>query len=393
MAERATLFPWVGGVLIGCALSASFFYAGHTFWPQSEIGTENKAPMSQERAKTSSASFPLVLAENTIAEIAKKASDSVVNIDISNKVTVSESQFDPFGDFSFFFGPGFEAPHQAPRKFERRGTGSGVIYRSDGYILTNYHVVGEADKIKVTLNDKRVFDGKVVGRDKYTDLALVKIDAQNLPAATLGTSKDLRAGDWAIAIGSPLGLDHTVTLGIISALGRSLGELNNNVELIQTDAAINPGNSGGPLLNIRGQVIGLDVAIRGDAQNIGFAIPIDVAKEVAQQLITKGTIARAYLGIKMRDLDLATNKSLGLPDDSKGVLVAQVMPDSAAQSAGLNQGDVIERIDGNVVTDSKQVRDLVRRHKPNDRMNLLVSRNGNLIPITVTIGDYPNNEK
>ena len=188
------------------------------------------------------------------------------------------------------------------------------------------------DDIKVTLNDKRTFKGTVVGRDSLTDLAIVKIEAKNLPAARFGTSKTIRPGDWAIAIGSPLGLDHTVTLGIISALGRSLSDLNNSVELIQTDAAINPGNSGGPLLNIHGDVVGVNTAIRGDAQNIGFAIPVDVAKDVAAQLLAHGTIARPYLGIFMQELDEKLAHSLALSPSTKGVIIAGIAPDSPAKS-------------------------------------------------------------
>lgn len=397
MANKAWM-PWLGGIVIGAIIGAGSFWAGHLFWPSYLVGTETfgrQAPAANPMAKAPAvrAGSILSLGENTIADIAQEASGSVVNIDVESKIDLPQYQFDPFSDFSFFFGPGLSMPHAMPRKFEKRGTGSGLIIKSDGYILTNFHVVGQVDKIKVTLNDKRTFEGKVVGRDSFTDLALVKIDATGLPAAHLGTSKSLRPGDWAIAIGSPLGLDHTVTLGIISALGRSLGDLNNNVDLIQTDAAINPGNSGGPLLNIHGDVIGINVAIRGDAQNIGFAIPIDLAKETSEQLLKGGTIARAYLGISMRDLDEATNKSLGLPDNAKGVLIAQIVPNSPAQSSGLEQGDVINRVDGTQITSSKQVRDLVRKHKPNDKLSMLVARNGTLTPITVTIGDYPNKDK
>lgn len=249
----------------------------------------------------------LGLSENTIADIAARAADSVVNIDTSTSITVSESpfQFAPFGGMGIFGGGGLDPfTEGSPRKFQQKGTGSGVIFKSDGYILTNNHVIGNAQDITVTLNNNKTqYKGKVVGRDPYTDLAVVKIDANNLPAAEFGTSKNIRPGDWAIAIGSPMNLDHTVTLGIISALNRTVGITRGNVELIQTDAAINPGNSGGPLLNIHGDVIGINVAIRGDAQNIGFSIPIDVAKDVANELVAHGTIGRPYLGVYMQGMD------------------------------------------------------------------------------------------
>lgn len=368
------------------ALAVSLFWAGHQFWPiEKEQGNAS--------AVTLPALSPQALGTNTVAEIASQVSKSVVNIDTRKNVSVPDSPFHfnlPFKEFEFFFGPDMQ-PFQGktlPRNFESRGNGSGVIYRSDGYILTNNHVV-QADEINVTLDDKRTFKGKIVGRDSFTDLALVKIDATNLPAARFGSSKSLRPGDWAIAIGSPLGLDHTVTFGIVSALGRSLTDLGTNVELIQTDAAINPGNSGGPLLNIKGEVIGLNTAIRGDAQNVGFAIPVDVAREVAEQLLSHGKIARAYLGVYMQDLDDPLRKSLGLSANSKGVLVARVSPDSPADKAGMMQGDVIEKIDGKPVESSKQVQELVRKHKPGDSLNLLVMRNNALTAVTVKIGDYP----
>ncbi len=395
MAGNRSFIPWLGGALIGAMVSASF-WAGHEFWPHPSAnpGAEIAVPPPiKTRAASGVASASLQLGENTIADIAKLVSDSVVNIDISKDYTVPDFQ-DPLGSLPFFFGGGDQQLHQPEmRKFQARGCGSGVIYRSDGYILTNNHVVGQADDIKVTLNDKRQFVGKVVGRDSFTDLALVKIDATGLPAARFGTSKSLRPGDWAIAIGSPLGLDHSVSLGIISALGRSLDGLNNNVELIQTDAAINPGNSGGPLINIHGDVIGINVAIRGDGQNIGFAIPVDVVKDVAKQLVEHGTIARAYLGIYMQDMDPELAKSLGLPPDTKGVLVARAMPNGPAEKAGIASGDVIQRVDGTAVNTAKEVQSFVLKHKPNEKLSLLVARNGILKPITVTVGDRPTREQ
>lgn len=368
-------------------LFGAFFWAGHQFWPS------QKQEQSTSSAVTVPALIPQALGTNTVADIASQASKCVVNIDTRRSVSVPDSPFHfnlPFKEFEFFFGPDMQ-PFQGksiPNSFESRGNGSGVIYRADGYILTNNHVV-QADEINVTLDDKRTFKGKVVGRDSFTDLALVKIDAANLPEARFGSSKSLRPGDWAIAIGSPMGLDHTVTFGIVSALGRSLNELGTNVELIQTDAAINPGNSGGPLLNIKGEVIGLNTAIRGDAQNVGFAIPVDVAHEVAEQLLSHGKIARAYLGVYMQDLDVSLKKSLGLPEKSNGVLVARVSPDSPADKAGMMQGDVIQKIDGKQMESSKQVQELVRKHKPGDSLNLLVMRNGALTAVTIKIGDYP----
>ena len=343
----------------------------------------------------------ILLAENTVADIAQKVSDSVVNIDISSSITMANSPFAPslpFGNFGFSFGPGFNIeprllPQNGQHKLERKGAGSGLIYRSDGYILTNSHVVGKTDDIQVTLNDKRVFKGSVIGRDSFTDLALVKINAKDLPVAQLGTSKNLRPGEWVIAIGNPMGLDHTVTFGIISALGRSLRDLNNNVELIQTDAAINPGNSGGPLLNIHGAVIGLNTAIRGDAQNIGFAMPIDAVKNVADQLLTKGSIERAYLGIYMQELDESLARGLGVSANTKGVVIAGLTPNGPAETSGLQQGDIIEKVDGKTLKTAHEIQTVIRGHKPGETISMLVLRDGSIKSVNVKIGNYPGNEK
>lgn len=386
-AKKSSMPVLAGGIAIGIALSAAFF-AGHQFWPTpSGLPTPSAhAPIAQSQAPTGAF---LSMAENTIADMASKASESVVNIDISKNIQVPTVGFN--SPFQFFFGNGMEQ-NGTPRKFQQHGSGSGVVIRQDGYILTNNHVVGQADEIKVTLNDKREFQGKVVGRDSFTDLALVKIDATGLPIAQLGTSKNLRPGDWAIAIGSPLGLDHSVTMGIISALGRSLSDIN-SVDFIQTDAAINPGNSGGPLLNIRGEVIGLNTAIRGDGQNIGFAIPIDIAKEVVDQLVKGGTIKRPYVGIYMQDLNEKIAHAIGVPPNTKGVLIAKVEPEGPAARGGLTAGDVIEKVDGKPVLTSKEVQKQIRSHKVDETVDFLVLRNGALTAATVKLGDYPQRDQ
>lgn len=377
-------------------LGAGVFWAGHLFWPHEIVssitGPSNVTPtLPPIGGKAGKAS--VTFGESTIADIAQATMGSVVNIDTSTSVTIPGMPFGfGHGGFEFFFGPGMEGFGDVPRKFESKGAGSGFIIRSDGYVLTNNHVVRRANDIKVTLSDKRVFKGKVVGRDTFTDLALVKIDANNLPVVHFGASAKLRPGDWAIAIGNPIGLDHTVTLGIVSALGRSLGDLNNNVELIQTDAAINPGNSGGPLLNIHGEVVGINTAIRSDAQNIGFAIPIDIAKDVVSGLLAHGAVERPYVGIYMQDLDDNLARSLGVPRNTKGVVVARVAPDSPADQAGLTHGDVIERVDGKPVSASKEVQHLVRAHKVGDSVNLLIAREGALRAMTMKIGSYPDKE-
>ncbi len=395
MNEKKSPNQFVIGLLCGLSLTLAF-YLGHYFWPQSTQTQKFESSLTTNntllnKPKINPSQIPIC--QNTVADIANKVSGSVVNIDISKTVTVANSLLQmPFNEFDFFFGPN-QSPlgiNPQPRKYEKKGSGSGFIIRSDGFILTNNHVVGQADDIVVTLNDKRKFKGKVWGRDSYTDLALVKIEGDNLPVATLGNTKDIRPGDFVIAIGSPLGLDHTVTFGIISALGRSLGDLNSNLQLIQTDAAINPGNSGGPLLNIQGEVIGINTAIRGDGQNIGFAIPVDLAKDISQQLLEHKKIQRPYLGIYMQDLDDKLALSLGLQANAKGVIVAKVIQDSPAQLANLIQGDVIIKIDGKSVISAKDIQEIVKGHKIGDKLHLLILRQGQLTPIELAVGEYPD---
>ncbi len=398
-------------------LVAGFFSVATFGWFANQFFTPSVASsLETPRIAVTNGPGSAFMTKNIIADIARDGGKSVVNIDTKRGVTVPDSAFNfgmPFKDFEYFFGgksPLGRRPQgdnengsepsengggrsRSPGKMQAFGTGSGVIIRSDGYVLTNNHVIQKADDIQVTLSDGRHLTGKVVGRDSFTDLALVKIEAKDLPVVKLGKSDKVQPGDWAIAIGNPLGLDHTVTFGIISALGRSLNSIGSNVELIQTDAAINPGNSGGPLLNIDGELIGLNTAIRGDAQNIGFAIPVDVASSVVDQLLKNGKIDRPYLGIYMQDMSTDLAKSLGMPADFKGVVVAKISPDGPAAGSGLQPGDVIAKINGKQVTDGKQVQTIVRDHKPGDKLSMLLNRNGSLIASELKIGDYPVDTK
>ena len=369
-------------IVLGLACGIILLAGGWLLGSRSNSDANYVDKNTGETVKLSGKPFKHV--DNTVADIAQNASSSVVNIDISKKQKMQVPEF------FFFAPPGFKHPKG---EFERefKGTGSGIIIRSNGYIVTNNHVVGSADDIKVTVKDK-TYKGKVKGRDRFTDLAIVKIDAQNLPVAKLGTSKNLRPGEWAIAIGSPMGLDHTVTLGIISALDRSLTELS-DIKLIQTDAAINPGNSGGPLLDIKGNVIGLNTAIKNHAQNIGFAIPVDLVKEVSDQLIEKGKISRPYVGILMQEMTPKLAKSLGHDSNTKGVVIAGVKPDSPASKAGIEQGDILQRINGKEVLSSIEVQKEVRKHKPDEKLTFLVLRNNKLVPMDVKIGEFPNELK
>lgn len=323
------------------------------------------------------------LSDNPVADIVAAVSPAVVSIDTTIHKTSGASV--DFGDLLFSHP---QVPKQ--EKYEAHGSGSGVVIRSDGYILTNAHVVKDADDIKITLNNKHIYSGHVIGKDSYTDVALVKIDAVNLPVARMADSRRVRPGDWAIAIGSPLGLSQTVTMGIVSAVGRSLADLNNNVELIQTDAAINPGNSGGPLLNIHGEVVGINMAIRTDAQNIGFSIPIDTARDAANAIISHHPVARPYLGISMIDVTAELATTLGLPSSFAGVIVSKVSPASPARGAGLEEGDVIERVNATPVKTGHDVQSIVRAQKVGNSVDMEVVHSGQVRHVTVRISQYPS---
>jgi serine protease Do len=278
-------------------------------------------------------------------------------------------------------------PQQQPLQRNASATGSGFIISPDGYILTNNHVVQNAQKITVKTKDEKQYRAKIIGRDKYSDLAVIKIDGHDLKPVKLGDSSKIRPGQWAIAIGSPQGLDHTVTLGIISALSRQIPELS-NVSFIQTDAAINPGNSGGPLLNIKGEVIGINTAILGSAQNIGFAIPVNVAKNAVNQLKSGQSIGHPWLGIAMSPMTKEVAAALGISANTKGVVIGKVLPNSPAEKAGLTEGDIIQRIDGKRFSDSKDIQNYIRSKKVGDKVTIQILRDGNFLAKTVRIGNW-----
>ena len=336
--------------------------------------------------------------------VAKQVSPAVVFIQVEKEVAqqgMGNNPFEgtPFGDefFRRFFGqpgqPHQGTPQRAPKQKER-GQGSGFIISSDGYIMTNNHVVSDADKVTVQLLDGREYDAKVVGTDPPTDVALIKIDAdEKLPFLTLGDSDKLEVGDWVLAFGNPFGLSHTLTAGIVSAKGRSGIGLNDYENFIQTDAAINPGNSGGPLVNLDGEVIGMNTAIfsrSGGYMGIGFAIPINMAKNVRQQLIAHGSVTRGRLGVMIQDLtkDLADSFNI---DQREGILIAQVMEDSPAQKAGLKQGDVILELNGDKVDKVAAFRNKIAMTRPETKVELLVLRDGKKKKIEATIGKMEDN--
>jgi Do/DeqQ family serine protease len=303
-------------------------------------------------------------------------------VNISTERTVQN----PFGDFQQFFGP---VPGLPSGPVEQKGIGSGVIVSPDGYVLTNAHVVAGAQHLTVTLPDGRTFAGSVVGTDPATDLAVVKIPATGLPVAPFGNSSTLAPGDWAIAIGNPYGLNSTVTVGVISATGRTLPG-GPEETFLQTDAAINPGNSGGPLVDTAGRVIGINTARSATAQGIGFAIPINTAKSIMQQLIATGHVVRPYLGVYLQSLTPALASALRVPAGTKGLLVADVVPHSPAAAAGLRRGDVIVEAGGQHVADPAALARLVHARTIGTRLLLVVLRDGHTRYVTATIGQMPS---
>jgi S1-C subfamily serine protease len=330
---------------------------------------------------------------NFIATAVQQVGPAVVRINATRKVVnqLPEAFNNPL--FRRFFGG------QKPIPDERieRGTGSGFILSPDGRLLTNAHVVAEASTVQVTLKDGRTYEGKVVGVDTVTDVAVVKINARNLPRVKLGNSKNLIPGQWAIAIGNPLGLDNTVTIGIISATDRTsaqVGVPDKRVSFIQTDAAINPGNSGGPLLNTEGEIVGVNTAIRTDAQGLGFAIPIETAVRVANQLFSKGHVSHPFLGIQMIDLtpaskaEILQETNLKIERDS-GVLIVRVIDKSPSAQAGLRAGDVIQKINGKAMVKSLQVQEQVEATAVGTSLTLEVNRQGEIHTFDVTPSVFP----
>ncbi|NLS45034.1 MAG: PDZ domain-containing protein [Firmicutes bacterium] len=323
--------------------------------------------------------------KDSIADVAERVGRAVVNIDTKRTVKVSPM---PFGDLFYeFFGM---RQQDISREVEVPAIGSGFIVKTDGYVLTNNHVIEGAKEIVVTLADGRKFDGKAMGRDPRNDLAIVKIEAKNLPAVQLGDSDKVRPGDFAIAIGNPYGLQHTVTAGIISGLARSLdGDPKEPGIYIQTDAAINRGNSGGPLIDIDGKVVGINTAIIPQAQGLGFAIPVNVAKSVMDDLISGKKITYPWIGIQLQDLTTQLSEYFGVREKS-GAVVAYVYPNSPAEKSGLKEGDIILKIGDVEIKNITKLQDEVRNRKAGDKVVLQVWRNKNYMLITVVLGEMPD---
>ena len=330
-------------------------------------------------------------------ELAEKQGPTVVNISTTQMRERASSpqvpnleEDDPLYDFFRRFIPRQPGPGPGPRDFESRSLGSGFIISPEGYILTNAHVVDSADEVTVRLSDKREFKARVVGADRRTDLALIKIEASGLPTVRLGDPNRLKVGEWVVAIGSPFGFDSTVTAGIVSAKGRSLPQ-ENFVPFIQTDVAINPGNSGGPLFNMRGEVVGINSQIysqTGGFMGLSFAIPIDVAMDVQNQLRQFGRVSRGRIGVVIQEVSKELAESFGLPR-AVGALVNAVEKGGPAEKAGVETGDIILKFDGKPVSSSSELPRIVGGTKPGTRSRMEVWRKGASRDITVTVGELP----
>ncbi len=290
--------------------------------------------------------------------------------------------------------PGEKRPGSENFKPAPRAQGSGFIISADGYLLTNRHVVNDAEKVTVYLSDRREFVAEVIGSDEGTDVALLKIDAQNLPTVKIGDSDALKSGEWVMAMGAPFGFDHTVTSGIVSAKNRQLGR-EQYVPFIQTDVAINPGNSGGPLLNMQGKVVGINSQIwtrSGGFMGISFAIPIELAIDVANQLKENGAVSRGFLGVTYQDVDYKLAKSFGLTE-IYGAIIPEVSKDGPADKSGLQPGDIVLKIDGKKIIRAANLPFTIGRTRPGDKVKFVILRDGEEQTLNITVGERPNSQQ
>jgi serine protease Do len=376
----AALFLICVGIVFGVVLVSSFkggVEPGFAGDPQVKLGGPTPIKHPNADAKAFSKAF---------IEVSKAVSPATVTITVTTKAK-GKSDGD-LNEFFHFFGPDSKFPQPEPQQ----GAGSGVIISPDGYILTNNHVVEGADenRVEVYMNDRHELKAKIIGTDPSTDLAVVKVDAKDLPAAAFGNSDELEIGEWVLAIGNPLQLQGTVTAGIVSALGRSIRIISDDYGIenfIQTDAAINPGNSGGPLVNLNGEVIGINTAIattNGRYQGYGFAIPINLARYVAEDIIKNGKVRRGYIGVTIGVVDDKEAKALGM-EKAEGVLVQTLVDDGAAGAAGVREGDVILSVDAKAVNAPNELQTYIARKHPGDDVTLKIFREGKLMEKRVTL--------
>lgn len=371
------------------------------------VATATPPPMPVTPAQTDRAIQNLEQSGQAFASIAKKLAPAVVSLKVEKKVANEQSfgnlpnddQSNPLNDelFKRFFGdrmPDQLRQRQAPaQKHAVVGQGSGFVVSADGYILTNHHVVGDTTKVTVKFSDGREMQAKVVGSDSQSDVAVIKVDAKNLATVPLGDSTTTEVGEWVLASGAPYGLTQTLTAGIVSAVGRNSVGITNYENFIQTDAAINPGNSGGPLVNLRGEVIGINTAIfsrTGGSVGLGFAIPIEMAKQVYDQIVAHGSVVRGYLGVRIQPLSQDLADQFGLKD-TRGVLVGDVQKGTPSEKAGLKQADVIVELDGKKIDEAAAFRNAIAMKSPGSKVNLTVVREGHRMEIPVTLDKLPEN--
>jgi len=365
----AALMLSIGAMAGGAFVGSSMIQAGHA--PESAVAAA--APAVREAVNMPA----------TFAPVVKAVLPAVVNISSTRVIRTSGRSDNPFGDLF----PGFRMPDQPLRQ---QGEGSGVIVSPDGYIVTNNHVVDGATELNVSMSDKREMKARVIGTDSQTDVALIKVDARDLPHVTLGSSAAVEVGDIALAIGNPFGLGQTVTMGIVSATGRGGLGIEDYEDFIQTDASINPGNSGGALVNTKGELIGLNTAIlsrSGGNQGVGFAVPVDMVRQVMTQLKDKGVVTRARLGVYFQELRPELSSALGVKT-SRGAVVTEIVPDGPAAKSGLQKDDVIVAMNGKDV-DGRSLRLAVGSMSPGTTIDLKVLRDGAEHKYSITLDRMP----
>lgn len=383
----------VRGVWVTVALALVFgaFLSVQSCFPEPKIAALSWAEESGRPSQS------LISSSQTVIAVAKQAKASVVNVSSTTKVSGGQGFSEapsPFFDDPFFrrfFGEEFQRRFREPREFRQEGMGSGVIVSADGHIVTNNHVVEHADEIDVTLPDKRKFKAKVIGTDPKTDVAVIKIEATGLPILPWTDSGRLEVGEMVLAVGSPFGLTQTVTMGIISAVGRANMGIVDYEDFIQTDAAINPGNSGGALVNLHGELVGINTAIftrTGGYMGIGFAIPSNMVRTVMDSLIKHGKVVRGWLGVSIQELTPDLAKEFGV-SETAGALVADVMEDSPASKGGFERGDIITELDGKPVRDPTHLRTLVADSAPGTKVTITLLRDKRRKSLEVTLGELP----
>jgi serine protease Do len=389
--RRWTLVVWLIVALLAGGLAGSIITAKTGRTPFGVGGTVPLWFSAASPVQTSQISFA-----SGFSAVAEKDVPSVVNIASTKIIRTPNSRSlspffsDPF--FRQFFGDQF-GPLQIPREQREQSLGSGVIVSADGYVLTNNHVVAGANEIEVTIGGKRELKARVIGTDSRTDIAVVKVEAKNLPVIVFGDSSKVKVGDFALAIGNPFGLNQTVTMGIVSATGRGNLGIEDYEDFIQTDASINPGNSGGALVNVNGELIGINTAIEsggtGGNQGIGFAIPSNMARQVMDQILKHGKVIRGYLGAWIQPVTPEIAKSFGL-SQPQGALLSDVDPDGPAGRSGLQRGDIVLELDGKPITDTREFRLKLAMTKPGTTVRLKVYRDGKERDVSVVLGEMPS---